>query len=370
MFDGEKGEMKKLFILSVPLFLFLISCSKEPNDVGFGLLPENEILNVEVYEDSLEVYARNVQSFIAHSSSPILLIGNYDSISCSILIRFNVPDSLKDIKMNWARVKLIKTDYVIGDSTASIRFTAHKVLSNYYDTLYDSRIVGEFNAKPDSVSYFELDTSVVREWFLGENYGLYLKPINQGVIYGFNSFDGELFFAPTLEVEIFKDDNKVDTLRFFSGSDGYFASLGEKIDTNYIIIQAGVGLRSILKFDISKLPKDIIVNRAEISLYLKEKKRYGRGTDSILASFITDTNLVKNSLGGFEGNYLGQRNQLDTLEYVVPVTTPVQRWINGEVNNGILIKCFSEQDNFDRFVFYYSERKPKLKVFYTKKPGI
>ncbi len=367
MFDGEKGKMKKIVILSVFLFFALIGCSKEPNDVGFGLLPENEFLNVEVYEDSVEVYAENIQNFITHSSSDILAIGNFDSISCSILIRFDLPDTLRNVKINWARVKLFKSDYVIGDSTASIHFTAHKVLSNYYDTLYDSRAIGEFNSKPDSVNYFQLDTSVVREWLLGKNYGLYLKPMNQGVIYGFYSFDGELLFAPALEIEIPKNGESVDTLRFLTGSDGYIASLNERIEPNYIVLQAGVGLRSILKFDISKLPKDIIVNRAEVYLYLKEKKKYIRGKDSILVSFISDTNLVKKSLGGFEGNYLGLRNQLDTLEYIVPITTPVQRWVNGETNSGILIRCYSEDDNFDRFVFYYSERKPKLKVYYTKK---
>ncbi len=375
MSDGEKGKMKKLIILNILLFFAFIGCSKEPNDVGFGLLPENEILNVQVYEDSVEVYAENIQNFITHSSSGMLLIGNFDSISCSILIRFDLPDTLRNVKINWARVRLFKVNYVIGDSTFPIHFTAHKILSNYYDTLYDSKTIGEFNSKPDSVNYFQLDTSIVREWLLGKNYGLYLKPVNQGVIYAFHSFDGEFFFIPALEIEVLKEDSNVDTLRFTSGSDGYIASLNEKVDSNDIVLQAGVGLRSILKFDISKFlkdktPKDIIVNRAEVSLYLKEKKKYIGGKDSLVASFITDTNLVKRSLGGYEGNYLGLKNQLDTLEYVIPVTTPVQRWINGETNNGILIRCYSESDNFDRFVFHYSERKPKLKIYYTKKPRI
>ena len=66
-----------IFVLSV----FLIGCSKEPNDVGFGLLPDNELFNVKVYEDSVEIYAENIQNFISNSSSNILLIGNYDGIS-------------------------------------------------------------------------------------------------------------------------------------------------------------------------------------------------------------------------------------------------------------------------------------------------
>ncbi len=379
MFNGERREMRKSIRLNLKFFpvlnfllflIFLNGCSKEPNDVGFGLLPENEIFNVKVYEDTLEVYVENIQNFISNSSSNILFIGNYENISCAILIRFDIPDTLKDVKLNWARLRLFKSGSFIGDSTIPAHFTAHKVLSNYYDTLYDSRVIGEFNSVPDSVNYLKIDTSVVREWFLGRNYGLYLKPQNYGVIWGFNSLD-VMLFTPALEVEIQKDNGRIDTVRFFYGSDGYIARSTGEIDTNYIVLQSGVGLRSILKFDISKVPKNIIVNRAEISLYLKEKTKYGTGgVDSLLASFVTNSELLKKSLGGFEGNYLVLRNPLDTLEYIIPVTTPVQRWINGETNNGILLRCFYEQDNFDRFVFYFKDRRPKLKIYYTTKPGI
>ncbi|CUS81077.1 hypothetical protein JGI16_10333 [Candidatus Kryptonium thompsonii] len=79
---------------------------------------------------------------------------------------------------------------------------------------------------------------------------------------------------------------------------------------------------------------------------------------------------MRSSTGGFEGDYLGLKNPVDTLEYVIPITTPVQRWVNGEPNNGILLRCLSEVDNFDRFTFYYVERKPKLKIYYTTKPEI
>ena len=138
-----------IFVLSV----FLIGCSKEPNDVGFGLLPDNELFNVKVYEDSVEIYAENIQNFISNSSSNILLIGNYDGISCDILIRFDIPDTLRDIKIEWAQVRLFKSGFVMGDSTLPVHFTAHKVLSNYYDTLYDSRIIGEFESVPDSFNF-------------------------------------------------------------------------------------------------------------------------------------------------------------------------------------------------------------------------
>lgn len=366
-----KNKMKRnLLILSFSLMtaFFLSGCAKEPNDVGFGLLPENELFNVRVYEDSVEIYAENIETFISNSTSNILLIGNYDNISCGILIRFDIPDTLKDIKMEWAQIRLFRSKFFIGDSTIPIHFTAHKVLSNYYDTLYEARAIGEFRGVPDSVNYFKIDTGVVREWLNGKNYGLYLKPRNSGVIRGFNSLD-EMLFTPALEIVIPKQD-KLDTIRFFYGSDGYIARLNERIDTNYIVLQAGVGIRSILKFGISNLPKNIIVNRAEVVLYLKERKKYGGGVDSLLASFITDVDLAKKSIGGFEGNYLGLRNQLDTIEYTIPVTTPVQRWVNGEANNGILIRPFSEVDNFDRFVFYYKTKRPKLKVYYTTKPGI
>lgn len=361
-----KRALKKLSLLFFTLFLF--GCAKEPNDVGFGLLPDNELFNVKVYEDSVEVYAENIQNFVSNSSSNVLLIGNYDNISCSILIRFDVPDTLKDVKMEWAQIRLFRSKFFIGDSTLPVHFTAHKVLSNYYDTLYDAQIIGEFNSVPDSVNYFKIDTGVVREWLNGRNYGLYLKPQNSGVIWGFNSLD-EILFTPALEIVI-RRENDLDTVRFFYGSDGYIARLNEQIDTNYIVLQAGVGLRSILKFDVSRLPKNIIINRAEVTLYLKEKKKYKDGVDSILAGFITDVNLVKRSIGGFEGNYLGVRNPLDTIEYIIPLTTPVQRWVNGEANNGILVRSFSEVDNFDRLVFHYTDRKPKLKIYYTTKPGI
>jgi hypothetical protein len=379
MFNGEKGKMRKsiglnlkfFFVLTFTLLLiFLNGCGKEPNDVGFGLLPENEIFNVKVYEDSVEVYAENIQNFISNSSSNILFIGNYENISCAVLIRFDIPDTLRDVKLNWARVRLFKSGSFIGDSTIPAHFTAHKVLSNYYDTLYDSRVIGEFNNVPDSVNYFQIDTSVVREWLLGKNYGLYLKPQNYGVIWAFNSLD-EMLYTPALEVEVQKNDGRIDTVRFFYGSDGYIAKATGEVDTNYIVLQSGVGLRSILKFDVSKVPKNIIVNRAEISLYLKEKVKYGTaGVDSLIGSFITDSELLKKSLGGLEGNYLGLRNPLDTLEYIIPVTTPVQRWVNGEGNKGILLRCYNEQDNFDRYVFYFKDRRPKLKIYYTTKPGI
>ncbi|CUS76948.1 hypothetical protein JGI14_100829 [Candidatus Kryptonium thompsonii] len=354
-----------IFVLSV----FLIGCSKEPNDVGFGLLPDNELFNVKVYEDSVEIYAENIQNFISNSSSNILLIGNYDGISCDILIRFDIPDTLRDIKIEWAQVRLFKSGFVMGDSTLPVHFTAHKVLSNYYDTLYDSRIIGEFESVPDSVNYFKIDTGVVREWLNGKNYGLYLKSQSNGVIWGFNSLDAPLF-TPALEIAVPKEGGGVDTIRFVYGSDGYIAKLNERIDTNYIVLQAGVGLRSILRFNVSKLPKNIIINRAEVSLYLKDKRKYGERGDSLIASFITDINLVRSSTGGFEGDYLGLKNPVDTLEYVIPITTPVQRWVNGEPNNGILLRCLSEVDNFDRFTFYYVERKPKLKIYYTTKPEI
>jgi hypothetical protein len=358
----------------VAIFIFAFSgCGDKPNDVGIGLLPDDDLVKT-VYIDSdsikIEIEAVSFRSFISTSSSKNLFIGNFNEISSNIILKFKLPDTLKNISVRSARISLYTSENpIVGDTTGFLSFTVYKLISDI-DSIYERIPVGSFSGRPDSVISFEIEAGVVEEWLSGENYGVLLKPDESSNMWSFKSFAED--FTPSLRIELASGDGKLDTLSFFDGESSYVARSSAGIDSSFITVQAGVGIRSIIKFDVSAIPRGVIINRAELYLYLKEKNFYSSGSDSLVISFITNPELIRHSLGGFDitTSEIGTRTLDDTTVYMFPITLPVQRWANGEVNNGLILRSYSEFENFNRFVFYYKERKPRVKIYYTTKPRI
>jgi hypothetical protein len=134
-----------------------------------------------------------------------------------------------------------------------------------------------------------------------------------------------------------------------------------------IIIQNGIAIKDILKFDISKLPGKVIINQATLELKIdKANSFYNSGVDTrLIFNMLTDTTNLTND--GY--NYYSTLK--DSTTYITYLNVAVQKWNYGTaVNLGILIKNIYDYSNLDRYVFYgpdYSDvsKRPRVIIRYT-----
>jgi len=389
--------IKKLFLIVLGgiVFLQLSSCSDEPTTFGVDILNSDFIIidTLDTIVDSVAQTSTTFKTVVALGASKNLLVGKKDNIDASFLIKFLFPltDSIKTdiasgaVLITEAKVRLINT-YQFGDSSAAFGITAHNVTSNWSsigftsDSLpnlsYDATNVSSALNLTDSIKTFNLDVNLVKSWFQSEidttlknNKGLYIKssPISQKVL-GFQAKTSFKINQPELRVVINKPGVYSDTLTFFpeadvSVVDGNLPVVGSQ----NIAVQSGLVVNSKLWFDISSLPKNAIINNAQ--LFLKTDSLLTiKGTNLIDA--IVVSNIVDSTTKVIDST-LSQENLVPNGDsYSGLITTFVQTWLNTGKNEGILLAPSGGIDGVDLFVFRGSNAKvfsdrPRLKIIYT-----
>ena len=389
----------KLLFLAVALTsLLLVSCSDDPSSIGADLLnPDKvDIKEINSFDDSLSQFSKYFKRTIPLGSSSRLLIGKTDSLEAVSLIRFrfvSLAESLRtaiknnNLTIESATVELTQK-YKFGSTSNSFDFSAHKINSNWTTVGFTADSLSSLNYDPsdassnksitDTLITFSLDKQLVREWLLAEadtvipiDQGIYLKSASVLGIRGFQAAASNNAEVPILKVTVITASSDTAKLNFISIADlSVVTGTIPNLD-NQIVVQSGLISNAKLWYDVASLPASALINSATLTLTLDTlmTKTGTSFNNSIRLGFFTDsTNLAIDSARTFTLTRDGNN-------FTGNITSFVQRWINGESNQGMLLWAAGQLEGVERFVFFGSSnsdrsKQPKLTITYTYKKSL
>lgn len=389
------SRISAILIFFVISILFL-ACEDEPSAIGIELIA-SDLISVRTFDsqkDTLDQNSSYHKKVIELGASSKILIGKHEDIEASSLLKFifGLADTLKDdikagdVNVNEAWIELT-TGYVFIDSNEIMDFTVHKVNNSWdpfeftIDSLpklsYEVIDISSNKEITDTNYVFNIDTDVVLSWMknaadtsLEKNYGIYLKPVdNSGKVIGFQAFTAISSQAAKLTLVIEKTGSYVDTINGFIFADVSVVD-GDLpvLPTEDIAVQSSISVNSIIVFDLSDVPKGVVINSAELIIQRDSLNTLTGSsfTNSLKAFFVEDSTAKEVDEGGsftlsFKDNgYLGD------------ITSYVRIWINENRNQGVMLRSGNDIEGLELFALKgssavnYSER-PRLKIVYTVK---
>lgn len=392
-----KFKIAVLLILSLTLLL-LISCKNEPNAIGIDLIGSDLIYHktLDSQTDSLTQNSEYYKVTFPLGLASRILIGKNQDIDASTLLKFvfGLPDSVEeDIladSINVTEAKIVLTrNYVFGDTSGTISFTTHKVNSEWSPTLftiydlpsldYEAADVGSNYELTDTTYTFNLSNELVFSWMqnyadtaLGSNEGIYLIPTSAaGTVLGFEAFTALSSNATKLNIVINKPGVYTDTISGFIYADVSLVSGNMPVlPVDNFAVQSSFALNAQLYFDLSSLPKGAIINSAELiltpdTLTTVTGSSYNNTLRTLYISDSVDTKVTDGS--DIILNYVNNK-------YTGNVTSYVRKWVDENVNYGMLIRPGSQIEGLELFglknsLAEYSLR-PRLRVVYSLKADL
>lgn len=381
------------FTLLILISLFHLSCSESPSSLGKGLVDPIEILVLDSAKDSLYQSSNVYKQVIPLSNADRLLLGKKNNIKAAVLIKFliNFADSIKtqldnnELIVSSAYVEFTK-DYTFGDSIAPLDYSVYKISSNWStgftsDSLslltYDANDISFNKSFSDSVNSFHLNNDIAFSWLKAfadsdftSNKGLYIEPSNNSEkIIGFQALSVLDVPIPYLHVVIQKSGVYTDTLNFFPSIDlSVISGSIPDVGVDNIGIQAGLNSAGRLFFDLSKLPKNIVINYAQLTLTLDTLKTITGSSfeNSLKINYLTDSTTL--AIDSSYSLYLTRSGNT----FKGSVTSFIQRNVLDNNNQGLLISAGDRLNGVELFAIKngiasaYAER-PNLQIIYTLK---
>ena len=387
---------KLLLTLAGISILALYSCNDNPTSVGSNLL-KNDFINVnqiDSYKDSLKQTSSYYKKTVALGASSTLLLGKNANVQASALLRFLIyfDDSVKTdytnnkVSIVSASVKLTPT-YTFGDSTANFNFSVHKVSSNWTSEGFDSDSLSSLVYDPsnlssnlvltDSSTSFNLDLSLVNNWMkeiidstFADDNGIYLLPTSDTKkVIGYTALSATYTSATSLTIVLQKTGVYTDTLTFYPAQDvSAISSTAPAGSAEDIFVQGGIVYNSKLWFDVSSVPKNAIINRAELTLTVDSTATITGSSfvNSLYVYFLEDTaNEVIDSIRAYSLSRVN--NTFDGN-----ITSYVQSWVDNVSNDGLLLKVANPTSGLELFALKGSNAadrsvRPRLIITYTAK---
>jgi hypothetical protein len=249
------------------------------------------------------------------------------------------------------------------DSVSSSDF-GNTTLGNYSGVVADS----------SSIS-LTLNNEMIKDWFeysadtsyAVKNNGIVLSPnISSSALKGFYLINSNTDLMPKVKVVLSKN-NVTDTVSLDASVGLSLSDAPASIIPNErFLLQNGIAYRNILKFDLTKLPSNVIINNVNLQFTLDKSASFiSDNTDKrIVIGMVTDSVSKKDSL-------YNNASLLDTITYSVNLNQVFQRWNSGIMPNlGITFKNIFELQNLDNFAIYSPSasdisKRPRLKITYT-----
>lgn len=388
----------RFLLLIITAALLFISCQDDPTSLGKDLIDNPVELDViDSNTDSLFQYSGSYRvgdTLISYTSANARLLGRYEDISATTLIRFGfiLPDSVVDsyedgrLKINSSSIEL-PVVYSFGDEQSTFNFSLYKILNEWgpsgfdadslADITYDSSIdyAGD-KVITDSLITINFDASLTLDWISAlidsstTNYGVIFQPQATGSkILGLRSYFASISDeTPLLKVIVEDEGNYIDTVTAYPVLnthvvEGTFPEPPE----DRILLQSGLLGRGKLFFDLSTIPEGVNINKAELTLTVDS-------VNSVLGSTITDSirvNLFEDSTSLEYSNIRLARLKRSEYTYQGDISGIVQNIVLGTDNQGFGLRLSSELSGLDRIYIYNSSYpdpalKPKLLIYYSK----
>ncbi len=386
-----------LSIILIILFIVInfLSCSDDPTSIGIDLLEGDFVIvsTFDTQDDTVTQTSSFFKEVVPLGLSSKVLIGKRDELDATTLMNFAffIADSLRqdfldgNILVNTAFIELTPT-YTYTDSIAEYDFTVHEITSDWSigftsDSLANLSFDGEDLSSnknfTDSIYTFDLNNDFVLQWIkipidssLGKNNGIYIIPtMSTGKVVGFEALTTTSSDAAKFRVVIEKPGSFVDTIRAFIFAD-VSAIIAELpvLPVVDIGVQASTTIQSRLFFDVSEVPRDIIINKAELILTEDTLSSItGSSFNPNLTVFkITDSSDVTIDEG--TAIFLIKNNNI----YTGDITSFITSWIINEDNQGMVIRPASLIEGLELFAIRGSEypelsERPRLRIVFTSK---
>ncbi len=381
-----------VFFVSI---MFLISgCENNPSDVGLSFIDPRDTLNKKVFDSGSDTVLMSSSTYLKYvntSTSQNLFVGKYQSYESRGLIKFtNLPTGYDTFSVVSSKLRVRYNTNYFKDSLGITSFNIYK-LNRYIDistVAYDSitssdigtSILGAYSGTPVDTTLITIpfDNQIVSDWLKNasdtnvyKNYGLIFLPnSNSTTIKAFYSTavitSGNL--GPYLMVVV-SNGTRTDTLNLNISRTAYISDAPASIIPNErILIQSGVSYNGTMRFDISKLPRNVIINEAYIqfkcdpanSFYLKNSQ-----DKRIAFSMITDT------ISHSSDNLFYYANLIDSITYGVRLNAIFQKWNSGTAANyGLQLINIDYATGFNSLALYTPtasdpSKRPYLRILYT-----
>ena len=364
-----RGIFLTFFVL---VSLLHFSCSDAPSSLGADLLSQDliNVLEIDSAKDSLFQSYKVNKKIVALSNAERLLLGKKDNIEAGILVKFLIffADSIKQqIKNNElsvlsAQVEFTK-NYTYGSSSAPIDYSVHKINSNWStgftsDSLtllmFDANDISFGKSFSDSLNGFYFDNQTALNWLKLRadsiaqiDNGLYIKPsMNSEKIIGFQALSVADLAIPSLEIVIQKAGVYIDTLSYFPSVDlSVISGSLPDVGTENFAIQAGLNSEARLFFDLSTLPKDIVVNFAQLTLTVDTIKTITGSSfsNSLRVNYVTDS--ASFAIDSTFSLFLDR----DGNTFQGSVTSFIQRTLIENNNQGLLLSASDKLNGVELF---------------------
>lgn len=352
------------------------------------------VFTIDSYQDSLGQTSTYYKTPIRLSDSPRLLVGKFENIEASSLMRFAVilPDTIKEAFLNSslniinAKIELAKV-YNIGNDASPLNFSVHFINSGWTsygftaDSLpnlyYDDADISSNKIYSDSLYTFNIDEQTINEWFktasdtaVHNNKGIYIKPdpLSDRII-GFGAYNIALLGIPKLDV-IVETGGSVDTLSFYSIED-VSAIKGEKpsVPVGDIAVQGALAVNGRIKFDLSSIPQKALINKAQLTIFVDSSATQTGSpfTNSLVSYFAIDT-----SANTYDTTSAIVLNRYDNY-FTGDIARFIQSIKSGfHDNNGIVLSAGNQNLGVDIFALKGSDAsdtalRPRLVITYTGK---
>ncbi len=380
------------FKLSFLLFLslFISACSDDPNSIGIDQLSQDYLTFDEITIDSITVLNSSVKT-INTGVSKSLLLGNYSGTEASFLVKFAVllQDSIKEmvnqnsISVSEAYIEMYP-NYRAGSGELS-NIEVYEVLRNWQTFNFNSDsligISGTENLS-DSISVsdtlyrIKIKNDLILNWLKSStdasiaNNGILVKSTDQNLIRGFQSIDGSEDlsnpFIMQLKVKLQKSTGSNFDLNFAPLQDVHVATLTDNSilnDQQYMYLQSGVAINGNLKFDLAKLPTDIIINDATLEFtYDSLKSFFGiPAIQQLNVSLLDSTNQIAEDVTLFKSG----------VKFRGSVNRIIQTIMLKKSEKELKISLVEEHNFIDRIAIYSDETgipefRPKLIIRFSK----
>jgi hypothetical protein len=387
----------------IPLLILIFSsCNDEPTSVGYNLLPEDGKIQFKQLDSKDTPISQSSSTFEAKlnlGTSPYIILGKNANLESVVLMQFSpaFADSMVIYyKSNKVKIKKawmeMRRAYKLGDETQNFDFTLHQIRKNWTSTgfdkdslvllTYDSKNVASSKVLADTLLKFDIEPEVIEQWLkyrvdtlsAPKNYGLLMKPTaNTQRFIGFIAF-GETITSdlPTLKIQ-YEQNSKVDSLYSTPYMDVHVVTGSFPKQPDYIYLQGGLTNRGFLSFNISSLPKDIIINSAKLELTIDTLKSINGQplSDSIDVRALKDS--VSKALSG--DSLIVSVLKRNKNIYSGEITWLIQKWISStepNINQGMMLSLTDEQRSLAKLAIYGSNaaeviNRPRLKIVYIQK---
>jgi hypothetical protein len=380
-----------LLTILLPLLFNFSGCENNPNSLGLNYISPIDTLDKKVLEsskDSILITSTNTLKYVNTSLSPYIFVGRYQTYESRSLLKFiSLPSGYDSFTVVSSKLKLRYNNSFFKDSLGLNSFNCYK-LNRYidfsqvtFDQVTSSDIgntsLGTYSGILTDTAYITIpfDNQIVSQWLKSvsdtntyKNYGfVLLSNTNSTTIRGFYSANISSL-GPMMTVVLNKG-SRTDTVNFNYTTTTFIADAPSSIIPNgRIILQSGVSYHGTLKFDLSKLPYNVIINEAYLELKLDPAYTFISQSFQdrrIAIAMLTDTTLQNTD------NIYFYTTVNDSVTHGIRLNSIFQKWSSGTaVNYGIQLKNITDLSGLNECAIYSPLasdviKRPYLRILYT-----